>query len=110
MNLDAEDQKLVTLAKGARARIGASTGAAVRDQDGRTYSGAAVVVGGNAYGALELAVATAVASGAKSLEAGCVAGEGASHNDVATFRAIAQSGAALIAADGAGSVLSVTHE
>lgn len=110
MNLDAEDQKLVTLAKGARARIGASTGAAVRDQDGRTYSGAAVVVGENSYGALELAVATAVASGAKSLEAGCVAGESASHTDVATFRAIAQSGAALIAADGAGSVLSVTHE
>ena len=110
MNLDAEDQKLVTLAKGARGRIGVAAGAAVRDQDGRTYSGAAVVVGENSYGALELAVATAVASGAKSLEAGCVAGDSATAHDVAIFRAIAQSGAALIAADGAGSVLSVTHE
>ena len=33
--LDAEDAKLVTLARGARARAGAAEGAAVRDDDGR---------------------------------------------------------------------------
>ena len=31
-DLDAEDVKLVTLARGARARIGAPQGAAVRDE------------------------------------------------------------------------------
>ena len=35
--LSAEDAKLVTLARGARARVGAIEGASVRDQDGRTY-------------------------------------------------------------------------
>jgi hypothetical protein len=42
--LSAEDAKLVTLARGARARIGAVEGAAVRDSDGRTYAGANVVL------------------------------------------------------------------
>jgi len=36
--LSAEDNKLVTLARSARARVGAVEGAAVRDQDGRTYA------------------------------------------------------------------------
>lgn len=34
--LDAEDAKLVVLARGAMARAEAGSGAAVRDQDGRT--------------------------------------------------------------------------
>ena len=38
--LDAEDAKLVVLARGAMARAEAVTGAAVRDLDGRTYAGA----------------------------------------------------------------------
>ena len=42
--LDAEDPKLVTLARAARARIGAIEGAAVRDQDGRTYAAATVAL------------------------------------------------------------------
>ncbi len=67
-----EDQKLVTLARGAKARVMSQAGAAVRDQDGRTYSGAAVVVGGHEFGAVEVAVALAIASGAQSLEAVCV--------------------------------------
>ena len=37
--LSAEDAKLVTLARAARARAGAVEGAAVRDGDGRTYAG-----------------------------------------------------------------------
>ena len=70
--LDAEDAKLVTLARGARGRIGAAEGAAVRDDMGRTYAGATVAVGALALSALELAVAQAVASGAKGLEAAVV--------------------------------------
>ena len=38
--LDAEDAKLVVLARGAMGRAEAGSGAAVRDQDGRTYAGA----------------------------------------------------------------------
>ena len=41
-DLDAEDAKLVTLAKGARGRVSASEGAAVRDETGRTYASASV--------------------------------------------------------------------
>lgn len=70
--LDPEDAKLVTLARGARGRIGAAEGAAVRDDMGRTYSGATVTVGALTLTALELAVAQAVSSGAKGLEAAVV--------------------------------------
>ena len=38
--LDAEDSKLVVLARGAMGRSGGSEGAAVRDLDGRTYAAA----------------------------------------------------------------------
>jgi len=37
--LDAEDAKLVVLARGAMGRAEAPGGAAVRDLDGRTYAG-----------------------------------------------------------------------
>lgn len=62
--LSAEDAKLVTLARSARARVGAVEGASVRDQDGRTYAAATVVLPSLALTALQLAVAQAVASGA----------------------------------------------
>ena len=42
--LDAEDAKLVVLARGAMGRAEASSGAAVRDADGRTYAGAPVAL------------------------------------------------------------------
>lgn len=73
--LDAEDAKLVTLARGARARIGAVEGAAVRDQDGRTYAGADVTLPSLSVTALQLAVASAVAAGATRLEAAAVVTE-----------------------------------
>ena len=73
--LSAEDAKLVTLARGARARIGAVEGAAVRDQDGRTYAAASVVLPSLAVTALQLAVASAVAAGATRLEAAAVVTE-----------------------------------
>jgi hypothetical protein len=42
--LDPEDQKLVTLARSAKARTQAPEGAAVRDIDGRTYAASAVIL------------------------------------------------------------------
>ena len=70
--LTAEDAKLVTLARGARARVGAVEGAAVRDQDGRTYAAATVALPSLAVTALQLAVASAAAAGATKLEAAAV--------------------------------------
>jgi cytidine deaminase len=76
--LSAEDTKLVTLARSARARVGAAEGAAVRDQDGRTYAAATVTLPSLSVTALQLAVASAVASGAKLIEAAAVVTEGES--------------------------------
>ena len=70
--LTAEDAKLVTLARGARARVGAAEGAAVRDQDGRTYAAATVALPSLSLTALQLAVASAAAAGASRLEAAAV--------------------------------------
>jgi len=70
--LDQEDVKLFTLARGAAARIQASEGAAVRDETGRTYSSAAVTLGGRTWSALDLAVVQAAAAGARGLEAAVV--------------------------------------
>lgn len=75
MPLSAEDAKLVTLARGARARVGAVEGAAVRDQDGRTYAAANVSLPSLSLTALQLAVASAVAAGAGRLEAAAVVTE-----------------------------------
>ncbi|MEO3779057.1 cytidine deaminase [Micromonospora sp. B11E3] len=73
--LSAEDNKLVILARGARGRVGAVEGAAVRDQDGRTYAAASVALPSLALTALQLAVASAVAAGATKLEAAVVVTE-----------------------------------
>lgn len=73
--LDAEDAKLVTLARSARARAGAAQGAAVRDGDGRTYVAATVDLPSLSLTALQVAVAMAVSSGAPGLEAAVVLGE-----------------------------------
>jgi hypothetical protein len=75
--LDPEDAKLVTLARSARVRsvVGdglAAEGAAVRDETGRTYVAATVVRGPLRLPALHLAVASALASGARSFEAAAV--------------------------------------
>jgi hypothetical protein len=70
--LDAEDAKLVTLARAARARVDAREGAAVRDGDGRTYAAATVDLPTLSLSALQLAVAMAVAAGAGAIEAAAV--------------------------------------
>lgn len=71
----AEDDKLVTLAKGARSRVGAESGAALRDTTGRTYANAEVNQEFLKLTAIELTVAQAIASGATGIEAVVVCGE-----------------------------------
>jgi len=87
LTLSAEDQKLVTLARAARARVGAVEGAAVRDGDGRTYTGAPVALPSLSLTALQYAVASAVAAGATVLEAAAVVTE-ASTVDSAGYAAV----------------------
>jgi hypothetical protein len=70
--LDPEDHKIITLARSARARNGVPEGAAVRDETGRTYVAGTVALESLRLSALQTAVAMAVASGAKSLEAAAV--------------------------------------
>ncbi|MBP2702682.1 cytidine deaminase [Microbispora sp. RL4-1S] len=70
--LDPEDQKIITLARSARARNGSPEGAAVRDETGRTYAAAGVALPSLELTALQVAVAMAVSSGAASLEAAAV--------------------------------------
>src|SRR5581483_9738895 len=72
VELDAEDAKLVTLARSARARTGAAEGAAVRDDIGRTYVAATVALPALSLTALEAAVAAAASSGVTKLEAAVV--------------------------------------
>ena len=92
--LDPEDAKLVTLARGARLRAhaphtGVAEGAAVRDSDGRTYAAATVENADPALttSALRGAVAAAASSGARTFEAGAVVGGSlVSAADVAVLR------------------------
>ncbi len=93
--LGAEDAKLVTLARGARARAGAAEGAAVRDEDGRTYAAATVTLPSLRLTALQAAVAAAVSSGAQELEAAVVVGT-ADAIDQASVDAAADLGAAVL--------------
>jgi cytidine deaminase len=75
LDLDPEDRKIITLARAARARNSVPEGAAVRDETGRTYVASTVELESLKLSALRTAVAMAVASGAKSLEAAAVVSE-----------------------------------
>lgn len=82
--MDAEDAKIVTLARGARLRAyaphtGVTEGAAVRDTDGRTYAAATVENSDPALttSALRAAVAAAASSGARAFEAAALVTEAA---------------------------------
>jgi hypothetical protein len=70
--VDPEDDKLVTLARSARARTGGAEGAAVRDDIGRTYVAATVALPALSLTALQAAIAAAASSGVTSLEAAVV--------------------------------------
>ena len=87
--LSAEDAKLVVLARGARTRVNATQGAAVRDTTGRTYASANVVLGEVELSATVLSVAQAVASGATGLEAIVVRSDlGFSEQDLAVIASV----------------------
>jgi len=74
--LEPEDNKLVVLARAARARTGAAEGAALRDLDGRTYAAATVDLPSLQVSAVGVVAAMAIASGAKGAEAVVVLTEG----------------------------------
>lgn len=67
--LTAEDAKLVTLARATRVRAGASQGAAVRDENGRTYAAASVALPSLEVSAVQVCIAMAISSGSQGLEA-----------------------------------------
>lgn len=104
---DADDKKLVTLARATRARVGATEGAALRDTDGRTYAAATVELASLSLTAVQSAIAMAVASGCSGLEAVVVLGEGeqVAEGDLAVVRDLAGAGVPVHRVDARGSVL-----
>ncbi|RCV53540.1 cytidine deaminase [Marinitenerispora sediminis] len=101
-DLGPEDGKLITLARSARARNAAAEGAAVRDETGRTYVATTVALPALELTALQAAVAAAVSSGARNLEAAVVVTEAAEHApvDLAVARDLATAAVVLVAPDG----------
>lgn len=93
-DLHPDDAKLVVLARAARLRAyvphtGVAEGAAVRDEDGRTYSAATVENAdpGLTTSALRGAVAVGASSGARSFAAGVLITQGlVSEADLAVLR------------------------
>jgi cytidine deaminase len=107
-DLSDDDRKIVVLARGARGRVGAPEGSAVRDETGRTYSAATVGLPSLALSAVQLAVATAVAAGAKGLEAVAVCTDdeaSPSPDDLAVVRDLAGVDIPVIVCDASGSVV-----
>ncbi|MDQ0786901.1 cytidine deaminase [Streptomyces sp. B3I8] len=104
--LDAEDRKIVTLARSARARNGVPEGAAVRDETGRTYVAGSVELPSLRLSALRTAVAMAVASGATSLEAAAVVSgaDGIAAEDLAAVRDLGGPGTPVLLAGADGVV------
>jgi hypothetical protein len=98
--LSAEDAKLVTLARGARGRAGSAAGAAVRD------AGADVRLPMLDISALALAVAQAVAAGARGAEAAVVVGTDPTPDDLEVLRYLAGPGVPVWACDADGTVRS----
>jgi cytidine deaminase len=108
-DLDPEDAKILTLARGARLRAhaphtGVAEGAAVRDADGRTYAGATVELPSLQLSALAVAVAMASSSAAAGLEAVAVVtdSDDVTEDDLAVVRDFAGAGIPVFRADARG--------
>jgi hypothetical protein len=102
--LDAEDTKLVVLARSAMARAEGGSGAAVRDADGRTYAAASVNLSTLQLTGLQAAVAAAASSGARSLEAVVLVAGSADDPGIAAVRELSPT-ASVIITDRAGNPL-----
>jgi hypothetical protein len=104
--LGAEDAKLVTLARGARARVTAAEGAAVRDETGRTYASASVALPSLHLSALQAAVAQAAAAGARGIEAAVLVVDhgGADADGVSAVRDLGGVGVPVLVVDPQGEV------
>ncbi|WP_067697280.1 cytidine deaminase [Nocardia jejuensis] len=104
--LDAEDGKLLVLARGAMGRTGGNGGAAVRDTDGRTYAAGEVGLAALELTALQAAVAAAISSGAEGFEAAVVVAGRFSDPGVSAVREVSHS-ARIVFADAKGAVFEV---
>ncbi|MGA7688664.1 MAG: cytidine deaminase [Jiangellales bacterium] len=104
-DLHPEDAKIVTLARAARARTGAPSGAAVRDTDGRTYAAAAVTLSSLPLSSMQAAVAMAASAGAQGLEA-AVTDAGVVHEaDMAALRELGGVGVPVLLVDARGTLV-----
>jgi hypothetical protein len=104
-----EDAKIVTLARSTRARSQAPEGAAVRDTDGRTYAASTVQLPSLRLSALQVAVAMAVSSGVRGLEAAAVVTDAGrlEASDLDAVRDFGGAGLPVFRADPHGDVASV---
>lgn len=104
-DLAPEDNKLVVLARAARARTGAPEGAALRDLDGRTYAGATVDLPSLRVSAIGVCITMAMTSGAKGVEAVVVlSADRPVAADLAALRDFAGAGVPVHVGDPTGSV------
>ncbi len=105
---NSEDDKLSVLAKGARSRVQANVGAALRDETGRTYASAEISIGSLRLSAVEMVVAQAVASGSTGVESVVVCPKlysSVSESDIELLRTFAGTSVPLYIVDDSGNLL-----